>query len=507
MSLDQPFPPMACNRAIFLPSAESSLKEMLYIAQCLERRGTLVPSFVIRTPMREHWLDEIRKAGHELIVTPAAQRAIVDPELPAQGDSAKPVDPTLDAVGPAIVARLLAAPRRVLRWVGNRLMLDSLSRYARAMRRFRTDCRQASRLLDQLVPALLVTPSDRTIGLETALLAEGRRRGIPSLVIPWCLWTPRSEVYARMERSNIEQAVNLARLLNRRVAHRFPGQVLEQDEHRLLFAPGETILAANRMGILPPRPFAFFGGGGLADRVAVESPALRAVCLQRGVPATNVRLTGRASADQVAARLRQGPRYRAQLQMEFGLRPHLKTILCAVPNTAEQNLCSWTQHEQDTHRLFQAMRSAGACNVLLNLHPKSNPGTYRAIAEQYRFTIAEGRAIEELLPACDLFVSTFSSTIVTAIGCHKPVLNLDIYGARDDMFGRCQGVVTVRDWDAAAVELRSLIRDEVRFQRLLEAQQVDASHWGMFDGHCGARLMVEMENLVRNRLAARREAA
>lgn len=507
MSSEQQLPRMARNKAVFLPSAESSLKEMLYIAQCLARRGTLVPSFVIRTPMREHWLDEIRKAGHELTVTPAAQRAIVDPELAARDDLAKSVEGDRNAMRRATAARLLAAPRRFLREVGRRLMLDSLSRYARAVRRFRADCQQASQLLDQLAPALLVTPSDRTIGLETALLTEGRRRGISSLVIPWCLWTPRSEVYARTERSSIEETVSLTRFLNRQVARRFPGQLLAQGDHRLLFAPGETTLAADRAGILPPQPFAFFGGCGLADRVAVESPALRDLCLERGVPSTTVRLTGRASADQVAARLRQGPRYRAQLQMDFGLRSHLKTILCAVPNTAEQNLCSWAQHERDTHRLFQAMRSVGDCNVLLNLHPKSNPATYRAIAEQYRFTIAEGRSIEELLPACDLFVSTFSSTIITAIGCHKPVLNLDIYGARDDLFAGCRGVVTVRDWDAAAVELRSLMRDEPRFMRLVESQRMDAPHWGMFDGQCGARLMVEMENLVRDQLAPRIEAA
>ncbi len=482
---------------MFVPSAESSLKEMLFLAERLTSRKRFQASFVIRTPIRQRWLDDVRRQGHELIVMPQAQQATSSP-IVLESSAAQRT---------SWRKRIRGLPKRFLRGLGRWLPADSVSKYVRARRRFRSDRQQAARLLDAVKPRLIVTPSDRTIGLETALLAEARESGIPSLVIPWCLWTPRSEIYARAERPACEESVNMSRFVNRWVANRLPNQVISSGARSYLFAPGETILAAQNVGILPPRPFAYFGGCGLATRVAVESEALLEMCLARGVEQRAVRLTGRAFTDVVVAHTKNARAHRSELCHQLGLRPHWPIVLCAVPNTAEQDLCSWHQHSEDTRRLFALLHSVGNLNVVLNLHPKSDPETYRTLASEYRFVIAAQHSIEDLIPACDLFVSTFSSTIIMAIGSHKPVVNLDLFGANDDAFANCNGVVTVRRWPDAVEAFQRLMNDPDHYRQLVEAQKTAAPRWGLFDGRCTDRLLAEMNALTQEDATARFKAA
>ena len=483
---------------MFVPSAESSLKEMLYLAERMTETQRYQAKFVVRTPLRARWLDEVRRQGHELIVMSQAQRAMDAPLRIDVGEES--------AHSPSKWDMIRRWPKQAVRKVGKFLPTDSIAKYWRARRRFAADCVQAARLLDTVQPQLIVTPSDRTLGIETALLSAGRQRGIRSLVIPWCLWTPRSEIYARAERPACEDTVNTKRWMNRWVARQFPNQVIADENRRFLFAPGETILAANRAGILPPKPFAYFGGCGLATRVAVESLSLLELCLDRGVERREIRLTGRAYTDVMVGHIRNA-NYRNELSLRLGLRPQLPIILCAVPNTAEQDLCSWQRHREDTQKLFELLRSAGDANVVLNLHPKSDPETYRDLASRSQFVIAGQQAIEELIPACDLFVSTFSSTIVMAIGSRKPVVNLDLYGADDDAFSGCKGIFTVKNWADAFRAFQRLMADQDVYRQAVEWQDRAAPRWGMFDGRCTDRLLAEIDSLTQEDVTARFRAA
>ena len=483
-------------RALFLPSADSSLKEMLYVARQMRATNRFECTFLVAHASQDRWLAAIQDSGHSLIQTKHSRRV-----------SGRSVPRTCDedeGRRRSFLRRCASAAKQAIRFGSQWLLLDSLARYHRYRRGLARTVADAQAFLDQVRPHVLILANDRSIGLETALISQARDREIPSIVIPWCLWTPRCEMFGRTHRPGIYAKLRLRGVANRFAGWRFPDHLLHEGSEPLLSSRGEMLLAASSLNLLARNPFRYFGCGN-ATRVAVESPWAREMCLSRGIPAEKLVLTGRPYSDVVHRNLLQREQPRAALAQEFGFDSDARIIVCAVPNTGEQGLCSWDQHWHDTRNLFDALASLERANVVLNLHPKSAIETYQGIAAQYGFALSRD-PIEELIPASDLFVSTFSSTIMTAIGCGIPVVNLDIYGADCGTFDNCAGIITVRDRRQIATSLDMIWGNETRYRQYVSAQQEAASYWGQVDGRCTARLIAEIENLAILPSAARRAA-
>ena len=62
----------------------------------------------------------------------------------------------------------------------------------------------------------------------------------------------------------------------------------------------------------------------------------------------------------------------------------------------------------------------------------------------------------ELVPLCDVFVASISSTIRWAIACGKPVVNYDVYRYRYTDFIGVEGVLTCEEQDEFVSVLRRL---------------------------------------------------
>lgn len=480
---------MERKTVLLLPSKESSLKEMLFFSRRLEETGRYRCVFVIKRVYQPRWLEAISRQGHQLAFTSrriaratqqvqsAAQREVRQEQARQRRRSA------------------LAGPKALLQSVGRVTLLESALKYWRYLQQFRRDVATANRLLDETSPALVVTAADRTLGLQTALLASARKRGIPSLVIPWAVWFPDEEHYARTVRPRWETHYGLARWTNRYVARKHPHLVIAQDGQQLLFRPGEMILAAEKLGILPPSPLRYTGGSGMADFVAVESRRTYDTCLSRGVPPATIAITGRVSSDDLYSVQVEAQKRRGELKAALGAAPNQPIILCAVPNSAEQKICSWDEHWRLTEMLFAALASFPPAKVILNLHPKSRSDDYRPLAEKYGATICEA-PIEHLIPLCDLFVSTNSSTVVMAVGCGKPVVNLEIYGIADSGYKNCPGVTTVRDEAQVLPTLRRLMTDRAYYDQMIAVQKRRGADWILLDGQCGKRMIEIADRLV-----------
>ena len=55
------------------------------------------------------------------------------------------------------------------------------------------------------------------------------------------------------------------------------------------------------------------------------------------------------------------------------------------------------------------------------------------------------RRTSELVPLCDLYVASVSSTIRWAIACGKPVINYDVYRYRYTDFLNLEGVLVIEE--------------------------------------------------------------
>lgn len=480
-------------RALLLPSHQASLKEMLYVAGHLTRTRRWQCTFVIEWRCPQNWCQKVTDAGHELLLRhkPITTSAI---------HSKKPADSKLDAEGRKESISLTrrwknSGLKRVIDQTLRHVGVKPTFNFVHCLSSYRKAVRRAKQLLHDVSPDVILLPSDRLVGLETALIMRARRRRIPSVVIPWAISLTTGSFYYRSCQDDWEYTYGMRRWSNRSVARHFPDLVYREGEEAMLFLPGEAILAAKAWGIMNPHPWRS-AGSGLADCVMVEGERLYQTAVEAGVPAGKLVKTGRASSDIVYDNSMHAASLRPEICRQFNLRPESRIVLCSVPQLAEHKLCSVDQHQREIEFLFETLGSLKNANILLALHPKSKVEDYREPADRHGLVIADGLTIEQLIPVCDIFVSAFSSTAVMAIGCGKPAVLLDLYGMGYNLFADCPGSLVVQEKDELQPLLARIVNDRDYFEGLAEAQRQIAKQWIQLDGQCGHRMIETIDALV-----------
>ena len=101
-----------------------------------------------------------------------------------------------------------------------------------------------------------------------------------------------------------------------------------------------------------------------------------------------------------------------------------------------------------------------------------------------------------MVPACDIYVASISSTIRWAIACGKPVLNYDVYRYRYTDFLNVPGVLATEEQAEFRAMLQHLV-DDPGYRRCLAGKQgTVASHWGLLDGRAGERMLALVDQLA-----------
>ena len=136
-------------------------------------------------------------------------------------------------------------------------------------------------------------------------------------------------------------------------------------------------------------------------------------------------------------------------------------------------------------------------SVVLSLHPKSDPDQYRPIAKRHGALVAS-RRIYDLLPACDVFVAGFSSTVMHAVGVYKPSVVVDFYGLNFTFYNDAPGVIVLKDRQHLAETLRKLFVEQDYYDQLVYEQKRRAAEWILLDGQCTRRVVDLVYQLIVN---------
>ena len=392
----------------------------------------------------------------------------------------------------------LVSLKKCARWAvptGLRRALSAAADYTRKKREANALCKRES-------VAALVLIGDRHVGWETALIRAANQQGIPSLIVPFALSSRESSAEWRLKRSDANRRYGMQSLSNRIAGKLFPNWVYEYEGKRLLFYPGTRAIVALILGMMPENPWAL--GGGAATRMAVESSHLRRMFVQQGVPEEKMVVTGKPSVDQMYEAMQ--PARQHFIREELGIPEAGHVLLCALPAYPQsdgRDSTSWSRHLQETEFLLATFAQLKNVSVVLSLHPKSSPLDYQHLANQYGAVMAK-RRIYELIPVCDVFVATVSSTVMLAIGTGKPTVVISFHGSYDEFYDNLPGVIVLRSPDQLKSTLSRLFSDPQYYNQLAEAQRQQASEWILLDGKCTERVVEELygliEDSVHNRL-------
>ena len=230
-----------------------------------------------------------------------------------------------------------------------------------------------------------------------------------------------------------------------------------------------------------------------ASAIAVESEAMLAHYRRLGLPAAKLVKTGSLS-DDVLARAQADAGARAAL----GIAGNDKVILCAFPPnqpTAGRPDLEFASYPELVAFWMQTLLAFPGWRVIVRPHP--------FMAEQDVAALrANGATISlahtgSLIPLCDLYVASVSSTIRWAVAAGKPVLNYDVFGYGYTDFDDVAGVIKVTSKDAFAAALARLTSDRAELAHTTALARASAPYWGELDGKSSERILQLFDQLER----------
>lgn len=349
------------------------------------------------------------------------------------------------------------------------------------------------RYIQQKEISLVVMAGD-LVGYNTAEVAKAARNSkISCVIVPSTMSDGTEQAEAYFFDNNFCYDYGLNKLAGKV----WPKWKKQHKGKWLVRLPAEQIFCRQILDLDPPLPWV--SSSTRADCIAVESRAMKDYYLRCGIAPGLLKETGSLANDGLAQRLQDKEQLKNKLLTELGLDPSKKMVLTALPPDflympGGRPECEFKNYRELTLFWIQELAAMKNFNIVISLHPSVDIEEFRYLesgnVKIYKETIIN------LIPLCDVFVASVSSTIRWAIACAKPVINYDVYVYRYSDFTAVNGVVYM-DKKAQYVEaLRRLNQEPEYLKSLEELIQKDASYWGNLDGQEGHRLLKLFDQLT-----------
>ena len=342
-------------------------------------------------------------------------------------------------------------------------------------------------LFARLKPSLIILAGDQ-VGIDSpVIIKEGHHAGIRTIVIPSTMSNglEQAEVYYN------DPSRSLSRPLNKLIKLFFPKWAFYHKGKWILRESGERALAMEILKLSPPLPWIFQSGQ--SDAIAVESPAMRKYYLDGGIPETQLRFVGSLVNDIFFKRIKEKESLLKELYQSLNLPAGKPLILTPLPPdflyvVGGRPQCDFKKYEDLVEFWLKPLRALTPdYNIVISLHPSVR---YEEAIHLESPGIAIAREnIVNLIPLCEIFVASVSSTIRWAITCSKPVINYDIYRYQYTDYQGIPGVVSFEEQSEYLSYVHRIANDKEFRAKLIDAQRVTASEWGELDGKTGTRLL------------------
>jgi hypothetical protein len=341
--------------------------------------------------------------------------------------------------------------------------------------------------------ALMVLGGDVVHYDTSVFIKAAHLEHIPAVLVPGWM----TSVIEAAEAFGYDPAYSLQRWSNRLMGRLYPRWVYEYKGRKLLRLPAGQVLAREWLGLAPPSPWTLHSG--YVDAITVESEAMYQYCVSEGLPTDQLVLTGSINHDSMAKALQEVSQRRAELCYRLNLSPNRPIILSALPpdelyRVGGRPECDFQIYDELVQFWIQSLAAIKGYNVIISLHPSIKYEKMKYI-EQWGVKIVKEHTVN-LVPLCDIFVASVSTTIQWAIVCGKPVVNYDVYRYRYTDFVEAKGVATMEEKEEFLSTLRRLTEGRAFYAQMAAGQAASASRWGYLDGQAGERVLNLFDQLI-----------
>ena len=371
--------------------------------------------------------------------------------------------------------RKVRLPERVP--LGGPLAGSDLGLAMAELRQLRQARQLACGLIDEIDPAAVLVIQD-TLLLERFLLREANRRGRGTLVIQWAFTFPQAtydllnETRKSRERTTADRSTTA-----RRRGSSVVGRVLYRSARRLLGVKFDLVRSY---------------GGGEARVFAVMGEAFRDQFLAQGVRKERIEVTGHPLHDAaLAQRAAFSNESCGELKIAYGLPAKARVVLYASQPVLWRAVLTRDELAQNVRALGAAVSELGPDFwLVIKLHPRESLEDYASIAESgLPVKLVQQAEVAELIAACEVFISSSSSTVLLAMMLDKPIVTVNFNQVPHfDYYETVGGTLHVKAREAIGRALRLVLDDEPTRACLAAERAEVLNRYARLDGRATERL-------------------
>jgi hypothetical protein len=369
-----------------------------------------------------------------------------------------------------------------------RVRTEAVDQLLKEIRRVQVYARRCQRLLQSVAAQLLILFEDNAEVDSGIWVAVAKSGLVPSAIIPVTIsdQTEPAEYHGQDSLFWFGGGP-----FDRIIGHRFPHWLHQHKGRWLRRRLPTSLLALETLGFAQPAPWIL--NSSKASAIAVESPAMMDHYTRLGFPPEQLHATGSFVDD----RLYEATEHRAQLRQKLSLDDGKPVLLCAFPPDhvgPHRPACEFASYREFIDFWLGELAKLDGWQIIVRPHPACRAGD---VEHMRSFpVIVSALDTSDLIPLCDLYNASVSSTIRWALACGKPVLNYDAYQFGYSDFTNERAVVSVSSRDAFSSQLRHVCNDPQARRRLEREAELSSPRWGRIDGQTRQRIFALFDRLM-----------
>ncbi|HBD7166278.1 TPA: hypothetical protein KKW79_003074, partial [Legionella pneumophila] len=257
--------------------------------------------------------------------------------------------------------------------------------------------------------------------------------------------------------------------------------------------PLKQLIAMDLLDLAPKLPWTINSGD--STLILVESQFSKDLLVKEGINRRRIKIIGSLKFDTISPILNSSTRYKQELYQKYRLDFDRKLILCAFPPHLPQRQLPDFENYEDMIKKWISTLQLSNYNVLYSVHPSGFPDTANAIRSLDQIVVEED--IANLIPLCDVYLASVSSTIKWARACNKLVLDYDCFHFNYRTYEKDPAIIAVKslnelkEWITRLNhESLSKIYDELN-------SSLHPNYWGIIDGRSLWRINNYIDCLIK----------
>ncbi len=344
----------------------------------------------------------------------------------------------------------------------------------------------AKNIINKYKCKLLVLGGDN-IGHNTDIFIKVfKAYGLKSIIFAGWMASPLEAYEANKYNKRLHINANL---LNKLFAKINNNLVYGDDDYKILRWSVYEYILKHIFGTIPTKPWVLHSGD--ADLIIAESVAMRNYMIKEGLNSIKIDIAGTIHHDSMSKIIKNKNKALDELYEKYILNKNLKICLVALPPDLLYGYgrpeCEFKDYIELVEIFLGEIVKLNSYNIIVSIHPSSSNKELSEVSFLNDVVITE-KDITELIPLCDIFIASVSSTIQWAICCSKPVINYDVYKYKYTDYNDVKGVIYT-DNKIGYKEILNKFQEEEFYERISTLQYEEAKNWGKLDGKSIDRIL------------------